>query len=78
MEISPLYIIGLDGICYRQGDTAEIIGVKLVIPQGYNTPNPCYHVQFRDGDTDYIPISVVHSYHYKFVNEHGEEVRIKM
>jgi hypothetical protein len=39
------------------GEPAEIIGVRMMIPNGPdNTPRPCWQVRFTDGMMDDIPL----------------------
>lgn len=55
------FYVGLRPHSFRFGQPAEIIGVKMVAPQGLN-PRPCFHLRFEDGMEDFSPIHEVSSY----------------
>ena len=56
---------------YGTGQYGEIIGVKMVTPDGIRNPTPrlCYVVRFPDGVIDYVAISSVEYGHHKMIIE---------
>jgi len=65
------FLVGTHRYLFRAGEPAEIIGVKFVTPKNAG-PRPCYHIRFKDGKRDLVPIS--ESPHFKIIS--NEDVRL--
>lgn len=60
------YLVGTHRYSFRAGKPAEIIGVQFVTPMNAE-PRPCFHLQFEDGQQDFIPLSEAH--HFVIISE---------
>lgn len=55
------YLVGTHRYSFRAGQPAEIIGVQFVTPM-HAAPRPCYHIQFEDGQQDFVALSECHRF----------------
>ena len=58
MEIEKSFYIGTHPHSFQCGIPALIVGVKHVVPEGYDQ-RPCFVIEYSDGVWDYVPISDV-------------------
>lgn len=60
---------------FRSGDTAEVIGIKFVEPDGpsgnHLPGRPCFEVRYEDGTIDYTPI--YNTGDYELLGPDGEQ-----
>lgn len=54
--INKAFYTGTHKDSFRSGESAEIIGVKMVQPTKDHEVRPCYHIRFEDGAEDYAPM----------------------
>lgn len=55
MKIKKAFLIGNHRYSYRNNEECEIIGVKVVEPDGLK-PRLCFEVLYNDGVIDFIPV----------------------
>ena len=71
MKIEKLFLVGVNLHSFRKGEPGEIKGINMVTsenprdPEGLK-PRPCYHIVYKDGIEDHVPISSVTDKDYKF------------
>lgn len=54
MEVEKAYIVRTSEKNFRTKEPAEIIGVKLVKPNGSCDYRLCYEIEFSDGQRDFF------------------------
>lgn len=62
MKTERVNIKGIHPHTYRCGETAEIVGVRLVKPDDESEWRLCYLILFEDGKTDFVPFSEPENY----------------
>jgi len=69
-----MYLITYDKDYYRSGKIANVIGIKRVtkfknnsIAFATESITTCYHVQFEDGEEDYVDLNSIKENNWHFV-----------
>lgn len=68
MRQQKVFLVGINKNTYRCGEKAEIIGLRMVTPEG-NKPTLGYLLLFDNGKTNFAPCSGVEIGHYEIVTE---------
>ncbi len=55
MKIQDAYLKGVSPYFFRTGETAKIVGTKIVTPEN-STPRLCFKVRYSDGLIDYVAL----------------------
>lgn len=61
-----VYLLGIHHHAFRNGETSEVTGVKMILPILGQEPSLAYEVEFSDGVTDVVPVSEIGSL-YKII-----------
>ena len=69
MKTAIAFLKGKHPYAFRSGETAGIIGVKLVKPEPRLDQRPCFETKFPDGEIDLVPISEVENGNYEIVSK---------
>lgn len=73
MIVKEVYLVGVHHYCFRAGEPARVVGVKMITPidnKGIvdipQEPRVCYHIKFEDGQEDYVAKSDVEAGNWEF------------
>lgn len=73
MIVKEVYLVGVHRYCFRAGEPARVVGVKMITPidnKGIidipQEPRVCYHIKFEDGQEDYVAKSDVEAGNWEF------------
>ncbi len=67
MQTVPAFLKGQHPYAFRAGEQAEVVGFKVVTPDGHHEPRPCFEVKYEDGKTDFVPLSSLKDGSYAIV-----------
>jgi hypothetical protein len=57
MKIYQPQIRGMTPGSFRCGEWANLLGVVVVVPGDEQEPRVCWHVTFKDGESDYWTVT---------------------
>jgi len=55
-DVGPVYLTQTHQYSFRQGESAVVLGVRMVDPGGVSLLRPCYVIHYAEGFVDYVPV----------------------